>query len=221
MADIFQEVEEDLRRDRAEKAWKKYGKYVIALAVLVIVSVGGWRGLEWYRLQQSEAAGARFEDALELARAGKTAEAEAAFAALAKEAPAGYMVLARFRTAAEIARRDAAEGVKAFGALAGDPTIGSLLQDLAKLRIAFIEVDSKAYAELQPVLEPMAAPTSAWRHCARELLGLSAWKAKDFTNASKWFLAVTADPDVPSTMRQRAEVMLQLISADAPAPAGS
>ena len=48
MADIFREVEEELRRDRAEELWKKYGRYVIALAALVILAVGGVQGWRAY-----------------------------------------------------------------------------------------------------------------------------------------------------------------------------
>jgi hypothetical protein len=49
------------------------------------------------------------------------------------------------------------------------------------------------------------------------VLGLSAWKAKDLANASKWYQAVITDKDVPPALRQRAELMLQLIASDQPA----
>jgi hypothetical protein len=221
MSDIFQEVEEDLRREKAKKVWEKYGTYIIAFAVFIVVAVGGWRGYEWYQNKLADEAGARFEDALTLARDGKTAEAEAAFAAIAKESPSGYRQLGQFRAAAEIAKRDAAEGVKAYQALAADGSLAPLLRDLATIRAAMIEVDTKPFAEFLPLVEPLAAPTSAWRHSARELLGLSAYKAKNYTEASKWFLAATSDADVPTNLRRRVEVMLQLIAGEAPPPAGS
>jgi hypothetical protein len=43
MSDIFQEVEEDVRRERYEKLWKKYGNYIIALAVLIVAGVAAWQ----------------------------------------------------------------------------------------------------------------------------------------------------------------------------------
>lgn len=220
MSDIFQEVEEDLRREKAEKIWKKYGNVIIGFAVVIVLAVAGWRGYEWYQLKQAEAAGEKFEQALTLAREGKTEEADVAFAAIANEGPSGYRQMARFRQAAEIAKRDPLEGVKAYGAIAADAAMGPLLRDLATVRAAMIEVDTKPYAEFKTALEPLAAPSSAWRHSVRELLGLSAYKAKDMTAASKWFQDAAADPNVPTGLRQRAELMLQLIAADAP-PAGS
>ncbi len=42
MADIFREIDEEVRRDKAAELWKKYGWVVTALAVLVVVGVAGW-----------------------------------------------------------------------------------------------------------------------------------------------------------------------------------
>ena len=37
MANIFNEVDEDIRKERYQSLWSKYGKYVISLIVLIIV----------------------------------------------------------------------------------------------------------------------------------------------------------------------------------------
>jgi hypothetical protein len=221
MADIFSEIEEDLRRERARKVWEKYGKYIIAVAVLIVAAVAGWRGYEYYRLQQAQAAGARLQEALVLARNGKTVEAEAALSALGKDAPSGYRVLTQFRLAAEIAKRDPAEAVKVYDALSSDGSVGALLQGLARIRAGYLLVDNSTYQDLAAKIEPLTGAGEPWRHSAREILGLSAWRAKDLTNASKWFEAIVGDAEVPATARQRAELMLQLIAADAPPKAAS
>jgi hypothetical protein len=221
MADIFQEIDEDLRREKAGKLWQKYGRFVIALAVLIVLAVAAWRGWEWYSQREAQAAGARFEDALSLSRGGNTKEAANTLSGLVKDAPSGYRILARFRLAAETGRDNPVDGIKAFEALADDTSLGKTLQDLARIRAAYLAVDSWAYGDLATAIEPLTATGEPWRHAAREILGLAAWKAKDLTTASKWFEAVLVDKDVPSSGRQRAELMLQLISADSPAKAAS
>ena len=35
MADIFDEIDEELKRDRTQELWTKYGKYVMAAAAAV------------------------------------------------------------------------------------------------------------------------------------------------------------------------------------------
>src|SRR5271170_4123786 len=131
MSDIFREVDEDVRRDRAAEFWKKYQNYIIGAAVVVFVATGGWRFYEWRRIQAAEAAGARFEDALALERAGKDGEADAAFAKIAGDAPAGYMALARLSAAAALAKSDPARAIPAYDALAEDASLGPLFRETA------------------------------------------------------------------------------------------
>ena len=38
MADIFDEIDEELKRDRTQELWAKYGKYVIAAAAAVVAT---------------------------------------------------------------------------------------------------------------------------------------------------------------------------------------
>ena len=124
MSELFNEVDEEVRRDQLKKLWDRYSLYIIAGALLIIASVGGWRGYQYLEAQKAVEAGAAFDKAAELSEANKHAEAEAAFAALAAKAPAGYRVLARLRTAAEVASRDQQAAAKMFDEIAADRSVG-------------------------------------------------------------------------------------------------
>src|SRR3989304_7093838 len=100
MSDILREVEEELRRERYQKLWERYGIYLVGAALVIVVAVAGWRGWEWYQAREAARAGARFETALELGAAGKQAEADEILAALATTPPRGDRPLARLRTPA-------------------------------------------------------------------------------------------------------------------------
>ena len=39
MADIFDEIDEELKQDRAKQVWARYGKYVVSAATAVVLSV--------------------------------------------------------------------------------------------------------------------------------------------------------------------------------------
>ena len=106
MSELFDEVDEDVRRDQLKKLWDQYSIYIVAGALLIIASVGGWRGYEYLEAKKAAGAGAAFDKAVELSEQNKHTEAEAAFADLAAKAPSGYRVLARLRTATEVASRD-------------------------------------------------------------------------------------------------------------------
>jgi len=42
VADIFQEVDEEVRRERLKKLWDKYSIVIIALAILVVAVAIPW-----------------------------------------------------------------------------------------------------------------------------------------------------------------------------------
>jgi len=213
VSDIFQEVDEEVRREQLKKLWERYGTYIIAVCILVIAAVGGWRGNEWWQTKRAAEAGAAFEQAVTLAESGKRQEAEAAFAKLATDGTASYRVLARLREAAELAQTDRKAAVKAYDEIAADKSVAIVMQDLAALRAGFLLVDNSSYADMRTRLEPLAAPERVFRHSARELLALSAWKEGDMSAARQWTNMITSDPQTPAGARSRAEVLSELIAA--------
>ena len=133
MSELFDEVDEEVRRDQLKKLWDRYSLYIIAGVILIIAAVGGWRGYQYLEAKKAAEAGAAFDKAVELSEANKHAEAEAAFADLVAKAPFGYRVLARLRLAAEVANRDPQAAAKMFDEIAADRSVGVAEQDLARI----------------------------------------------------------------------------------------
>ena len=211
MSELFDEVDEEVRRDQLKRLWDKYSIFIIAGALLIIAGVGGWRGYQYLEAKKAAEAGAAFDKAVELSEANKHTEAEAAFNDLAARAPSGYRMLARLRAAAEVASHDPKAAAKLYDDIAADRSIGAEQQDLAKVRAAGLLVDSAAYSEMLQRLESSAGPQATFRHTARELLALSAWRANDTAAARKWLDLIANDGETPPSLRSRAEAMQALL----------
>ncbi len=125
MSELFDEVDEDVRRDQLKKLWDQYSIYIVAGALLIIAAVGGWRGYQYLEAKKAAEAGAAFDKAVELSEQNKHAEAEAALAELAAKAPSGYRMLARLRAAAEVASRDPQAAAKMYDEIAADRSVGA------------------------------------------------------------------------------------------------
>jgi hypothetical protein len=214
VADIFQEVDEEVRRERLNKLWQRYGGFVVVVCVLVVAGVGAWRAYDYWQTKKAGESGAAFEAAVTLAEAGKNQDAETAFAKLAADGTAGYRVLASLREAAELARTDSKAAVKAYDDIAANKSAGQVIQDLAAVRAGFLLVDTAPYSELQGRLEPLTGADRPYRHSARELLALSAWKSGDATAARQWTDMIMTDPQTPSGARSRAEILGELLAAN-------
>ena len=215
MTDIFQEVDEEVRREQLKKLWERYGGYLIAACIAAVIGIGAWRGYEWWQAKQAAQSGAAFEEAVTLAESGKHQEAAAAFAKLSADGTSGYRVLARLREAAELAPTDRKAAVAAYDAITTDNRVGQVIQDLASVRAGLLLVDSAPYAEILRRLELAAGADRAFRHSAREILALSAWKAGDISAARRWTETIISDPQTPPGQRSRAEMLSELIAASA------
>ena len=211
MSELFDEVDEEVRREQLKKLWDQYSIYIIAAAFLIIAAVAGWRGYEYLETQKAVEAGAAFDAALELAEQNKHAEAQAAFDKLATTAPAGYRMLARLRAAGEVAARDPQAGAKMYDELAADRSIGTEQQDLARIRAAGLLLDTDSYPNMLQRLEAATKPEATFRHTARELLAFSAWRANDTTAARQWLDVIANDGETPAAMRSRAEALQALL----------
>ena len=211
MSELFDEVDEDVRRDQLKKLWDQYSIYIVAGAFLIIASVGGWRGYQYLEAKKAAEAGAAFDKAVELSEQNKHTEAEAAFADLAAKAPSGYRVLARLRVAAEVASRDPQAAAKMFDDIAADRSVGGPEQELARVRAAQLLLETSTYPNLLQRLEAAAAPGATFRHTARELLALSAWRANDMTAARQWLDQIANDGETPPSLRSRAEALQALL----------
>jgi len=212
VADIFQEVDEDVRRDRFAELWKRYGVFFIAACVAVVIATGAWVGYrEWREAKRLELA-ERYRAAADLAQKNQPAQAAEAFGALAQDASGGYGVLARLRLGAmqaEIGDRAAASAT--YDRLASDAAVEKIYRDLATLLAAMLLADEAPGAEIDRRLEPVLGADNPWRHSAREVKGLVALREGRAEAARQAFQALVDDAEAPGAVRGRAQQLLQAI----------
>lgn len=216
---FFREVNEELRSDQLKNAWARYGKIAIGLAVAIVVGTAGWRGYEYWDNHNSSQSGDRFIAALTLASEGKNDEALAALGAIEKDATGAYPVLAKMRAASvQQAKGDAAAAVEAYRQVGNDNKAPQAVRDLAKMRAAFILVDTGSYEQVAAEAEILSAQGHVLANSAREALGLSAYKAGNMPQAKQWFQQIVNDASAPRNIVNRAQILLDNIAATGKAP---
>jgi hypothetical protein len=208
VSELFSEVDEELRREQLHRLWSRYSIFIVAAAILIVAAVGGWRGYQYFEAKKAAEAGSAFEAAAALTN---PAEAEAAFKKIAIEGTSGYRGLARLRAAAEAAKQDPQKGVKSYDAIASDSGLDATVQEIARLRAAGLLIDTAPYDEINQRLGAYSGGTHTFRHSARELLALSAWRANNVDAARQWLDMIGTDPESPASLRTRAEALQALL----------
>lgn len=221
-SDIFREVDEELRRERLEQLWKRYNGLILGVAFAIIVGVAGYKGWQYKRHQDAITAGANYQQALDDLRTDKKEDAARLLAQIAANGPAGYRALAQFQQAYALSQDGKTEEAqKAYQALLDGGTLDPVLKGYAQLQAANLRVDKADFTEMKNRLNDLAADGSPWRHGARELLGLSAYKAGDMALAGVEFNKILLDAEAPPGIKARAEMMLGVILAKDSSPAAA
>ncbi len=216
MADIFNEIDEELRADKAKQAWQRYGKIAIAGAAVIVACAAGytyWQKSE--RAAQLELAD-RYAAALALGASKEGAPASAqALAALASESSGGFALLGRLQSAAMIGEAgDHLASADAYRAIANDTSVEALYRDLAVvLAVAQGAAGNGDSEALMKELELQLGDEKPWRYTARQVAaGLSL--ARGDTAAAKDFLTrISDDPNAPLGLRGSAAELLRSIGS--------
>jgi hypothetical protein len=210
--DVFDEVEEELRRDRAEKLWKKYAPYLIGAAVALVAATGGYSFWQDQRLKKLDASAQRYTAAGDLAATDRD-RALAELRGLAQDGTGGFAALARLKEAALIAERDPGQGLALFRRLAEDQSLDAELRRSAAAMGALLAVDGAARAEAERAAQALQAPGAPFRNTGREAEALAALRAGDTARARELYRSIADDLEAPPGLRQRAAELLAALGS--------
>ena len=212
MADIFDEIEEDLKRDRMDEAWKKYGKFVIAIAVLIVVGTIGYTQWISYTSGQAAEQANMYDQALAKVTAGENSQAIAELDQIAGEAGAGYQLLARLEKAALLVEDGKkAEAVSIYDEIAADDQVSEMYRGLATVLAVMHDAENGEAGDLLAKLAPQMEAGATWRFTALEVAAGIYLQSGDKAGAVDQLKLIIDDANSPAELRRRATELLRAL----------
>jgi len=208
---LFQEVQEDLDRQKLEAFWKKYGFWIVLVAVGIVLSTASSTA---YRTWNSRRNQTMTSALLEAARATPdTAKSMDLFQRAAEKYQGkGHDVLALLREGSLAqSKNDKAKALSLFEKVASDAKADPAFRQLGALLSVEIQIDEGAPAELMSRLAPLAAEGAPWRFSAKEAQAYLALRMNDKAKAKEIFTSLAQTPDVPQSLAQRATDILRTL----------
>jgi hypothetical protein len=207
VSDIFREIDEELRRDNLLKLWSRYRRYLIALAVLVVMAAGSIVAWRDHQLSERRAQSARYASALSLAREGKDADAARVFAAIAQEG-GGYATLASFEEAEYLAKSGDLKGaVAVYDRIASTSGLDPSFRELATMLSIMHGMSGAEPQSIVDRLAPLTASGNPWRPTALELTAAAKLASGDKDGALGVYKTLADDLTAPQGVRARAAEM--------------
>lgn len=213
MADVFSEVDEQLRSARYQSIVRRGWPYAAALVIIALLAVVG----VWVFNRQQQGAQAQasetYAEGLQALGANDTKGSAASFGAIARSAPRGYKTLALMQQAG--LRLKLGKKVEALQLLdeAARVAPDQVMADAARLKAGMLAMDDHPLAEVEQRLQPLTGENRPFRQQARESLALARLAAGRTAEARGDFQVLSLSQDVGDSARARAKYVLALIDS--------
>jgi len=213
---LMREINEELREEQMHKLWKRYGSFIIGVAVSVVVIVAGYQGWRTYttsvRMSESEI----LYNAEMAAKNGDTNAALSQLGNLGEDGKSGYKVLAQFQQAALLAKgSDSNAAAIIYQEITEDTSNDSGTRGLALVLGALqeLKIAGNNRDELKKRLNTANSDNNPWRHSVREILALLEIESGNKENAKKIFAILGNDSQAPDGIRSRAQKILSVLGS--------
>jgi hypothetical protein len=142
------DLEEQEQLDQLKHFWKRYGNAITWLLIVVLGAFAAYNGWQYWQRKQAAEAAVMYEQIESAAKAGDLTRLERALADMQERyAGATYAHQAALLAARVFYDKDKADRAKAALAWVADKAGDEGLQAVARLRLAGIALEAKAYDE--------------------------------------------------------------------------
>jgi len=212
VVDIFEEVDEELRRDKYQDLLRQWGPWALGAALAVIAGSVAWQGFDAWQTGSRQTASDAFIAAMTHSESGELALAAAGLETLAETGTPGYVSLAliqRGNVAIEQGDNAAATGFfEQAAARSSDP----VLRDMAEIRAVWASWDSLSFSDIDLRLSRLVNADSPYRHIARETIAAAALRADNIERARTHYQFLAFSSDAPAGVQRRAQEAMALIA---------
>ncbi len=208
MADIFDEIDEELKRDKVHLLWARYGKFAIAGVAAVILSVGSAQGFKAWKTKRVETAANAYQLALD------SNDVVASFEQAMADLTEGYKMLAQFRVAAAKGAGGDSEGaVSDYMTLAQEKAIKPIYQQVALLLAVMNAPDGTDPKQLQDQLARLTATPGPWQGLALEHSAALDLEKNNPEAALEKFESILGLAEIPPELRKRATELVKILKS--------
>jgi predicted negative regulator of RcsB-dependent stress response len=140
------DLEEQEQLDQLKHFWSRFGNAITAVLVVACLGVAGWNGYHYWQRSEAIRASALFEEVERAAQAGDAARTEQAFADIRERyGSTVYASQAGLAAAKALHGKGNLDGAKTALSWVAEKSKDAGYQAIAKLRLAGLHVDAKAY----------------------------------------------------------------------------
>ena len=215
MADIFDEVSEELKQDRLIQIWKKFSKYIISFFVITILTILSYQLFLNWSEKKLEASSQQFFMALEKLDNKKYEESFKIFLKSSNEQNEGYRVMSLFglaETNYKIGKiREMALNYKN---IYEDVNIGLYYRNLSRL-LSVMKDNISSFEQQIKILKPILNSPSKLQLLAAELEVMLHIRSDNLNEAKTKLKSLLKRTDISFEQKSRLELINKIYYSNA------
>ena len=169
MADIFDEVSEELKQDQLIKTWKKYSKLIITLIFLIIISLVSYQAYITWNKKKMEEISEQYFQALENLADKNFSKSQSLFLKNSQNLKSGYSILSLFGLAESNYKNGKIDDmILNYRTIYEDKSIDIYYRNLSRI-LSVLKDNSSSFEQQKLLLEPILNSPSILQILAAEL----------------------------------------------------
>lgn len=210
MVDFINEVEEELRKDQYNALLRKWGPYLAAAAILLVLGTALYEFMDYRKDRAAKSASISYFAAYEKYDDGNIDAAQSDFMAISEAANDGYAGLSLMQAAGIELEKGNFDKAVALLDQAAEKFSDPRHEHLARLKAGYILMDQGRYDDVNIRISPLLEDGSPYNHLAQELAAFTALQQGDVRTARSKFALLARGVDVIPGVQARAEQMMAI-----------
>ena len=207
------EIDEEIRRKQLKELWDRFGLYLIATILLIIISFGGYEFSKYLSYKNSEKSSDLYEEAFSALKNDQINSAKTIFNSLLDESN-GYSGLSLFNLA-NIATKEGDQelALKYLADASKDKSLSKKINDFATLKSGYLLLDIADITEIENKLINLSNSASPFSFYAKEIIALAYFRDKRYAESSQKFEEIANDASSPPNIASRSKIFSNQISS--------
>jgi len=209
LGDVFQEVDEDIRKDRIKSIWKRYRIFFILFLVSVIGAVCFNSFWTQYKLKKVEERSEKYFFAMDEVKVNAQKAADALKIFSDEESGSSYhILLANLKEAAiRRSKNDLHNALNIYSNIL-ENNIEQAYKDFVQIQSAEVLMELGNLEEAKTILSNVSNTNTAFASIAKEYMGYMAMREGDLIKARNIFEELTQGAITPITIKNRVKEIL-------------
>ena len=215
MADIFDEVSEELKQDQLIQIWKKYSKLIITLISLIIISLISYQAYITWNKKKIEAISEQYFQALEKLEDKNYSESHDLFLKNSQNDKSGYSTLSLFGLAeSNYQNKKIDEMILNYQTIYSNENIDIYYRNLSRI-LSVLKDNKSSFDQQKLLLEPILNSPSKLQTLAAELEVMLFIKFDKIKEAQSALNILLKRSDISFEQRNRLELINKIYKNNA------